>query len=186
MFATKLFETGILQFGLFVDQGMQKPYRIRLEILPAYPLLLSEIALEAVACLSYPKIDRLVSQVDCIPFAAILSHQTKISLVYSRGRGESPVHDLVGAYDVGHPACLVVNSITTDSEALVEACKNVGLNIHAVLCIIGTGSQLLDMPVKRILSMKQIIEELLEQSLIPASQAWAVQRYIAAQNPQSI
>ena len=167
MIAKQLLDTGILQFGLFVENGITYPYRLRLEMISAYPQLLQNVVYRGVQSLAGVKpFDRLVSHSDAIPLASSLSLQTGISLVYSRGRGEIPVHDLVGAYDVGHPACLVVNTLTPEIEAFLSDAKRVGLDIHTILEFVSIGRMIDGIDHRAIYTMKELIHELRQLNLI--------------------
>ncbi|MGJ3237876.1 MAG: hypothetical protein ACFE0Q_04145 [Anaerolineae bacterium] len=168
MIASQLLQTGIIQFGLFVKNGQELPYRLQLDMLPAYPELLQNVVYRGVQTLAgIPTFDRLVAHADAVPLASALSLNTGISLVYSRGRGETPVHDLVGAYDVGHPACLLVNSITPDMKQWLADAERVGLNIHTVIEVIATGHQLQQPAQTAIFTLTEIIHALHHDRHIP-------------------
>jgi hypothetical protein len=167
MIAKQLLETGILQFGLFVENGKEYPYRLRLEMLSAYPELLQNIAYRGVQSLAAVNpFDRLVAHADAIPLATAISLNTGISLVYSRGRGESSVFDLVGAYDVGHPACLVVNTITPDIKQFLSEAQRVGLDIHTILELVSLEETLEGLEQHSIYTMQALLHELLQLNLI--------------------
>lgn len=167
MIAKQLLDTGILQFGLFVEDGKEYPYRLRLEMLSAYPELLQNVLYRGVqALVGVPPFDRLVAHSEAIPLATALSLNTGVSLVYSRGRGELAVHDLVGAYDVGHPACLIVNTITPDVESFLADAKRVGLEIHTILEIVSTGKTIDGIECRAIYSINVLIHELQQLNLI--------------------
>lgn len=167
MIAKQLLDTGILQFGLFAEDGVTSPYRLRLEMLSAYPQLLQNVVYRGVQSLVEIKpFDRLVSHSDAIPLASALSLQTSVSLVYSRGRGEAPVHDLVGAYDVGHPACLIVNTLIPDIETFLADAKRVGLEIHTILEFVSVGQTIDNIDHRAIYTMNALIHELRQSNLI--------------------
>lgn len=175
MIAKQLLETGLLQFGLFQNSDTQSPYRLRLEMLPAYPELLQNIVYRGVQSLIGVKsFDRLIAHSDAIPIASALSLQTSTSLVYSRGKGELPVYDLVGAYDVGHPACLVVNSITPDIHPFLQNAEKVGLQIHTILEIVSLGQTIEGIDNRPIFTMQELIHELRQYNCIPDSMAQKV------------
>ncbi|MEO1286819.1 MAG: hypothetical protein AAFV93_03555 [Chloroflexota bacterium] len=165
MIAKQLLETGILQLGLF-GEG-QVPYRLRLEMLPAYPQLLQTIVYRGVQSLvgvSY--FDRLVAHTDAIPIATAISLQLGTSLVYSRGHSEAPVHDLVGAYDIGHPACLIVNTLPPDIHTFLTNAQKVGLEIHSILEIVSTGINIEGIDQYSIVTMTALVHELQQANLI--------------------
>ena len=167
MIARQLLETGILQFGLFVEKDTAYPYRLRLEMLSAYPQLLQTVAYRGVQTLAtMTPFDRLVSHADAIPLATALSLNTGISLVYSRGRGEIAVHDLVGAYDVGHPSCLLVNTLTPETQQFLIGAQRVGLEIHSVLELVATGETLEGIDQYSIYTIQALVHELRQLNLI--------------------
>jgi hypothetical protein len=132
-----LMENGLLQFGWFEPGGM--PFRLNLDMLPAYPDVLKEVISAA-----KPYADgmsRLICTMDTLPLGVGLSLETNISLVYSRDSTEAPFHDLVGAYDTDHPTLLLVNILdnTESTIKLILKARNVGLQIHHMLAFIDLG-----------------------------------------------
>lgn len=174
--ATPLFKSGMLQFGRFIDSdGSASPYRIRMEMLAAYPALLQQMTYRGVQSLASAKpFDRLVTLSDSIPIATALSLNTGISLVYSRGTREPLVHDLVGAYDVGHPACLIVNTADDTTSDFVQKARKVGLEIHTVLEVIAQGYTVQGISQHAILTMPALIHELRQNNGITQYMADAV------------
>jgi hypothetical protein len=174
MIAENLVQTGMLQFGYFVDGEEISPYLLRLEMLPAYPAVMQHILYLAVQALPAGHYDRLVAHCDAIPLGTALALQTGIPLVYSRGNGEGAAFDLVGAYDVGHPALLVVNSIQSEMSRLVAQCRGVGLEISAILELVSLGKMLEGIPTYSVTSLKALIHELRLNKAVPEKQAEAV------------
>src|SRR5690349_104106 len=111
---TLLMDAGLLQFGSFIEQGKETPFRANFEMMPSYPDVLSQVANELArliprgaeddAVTPENTIDHLLCTWDSLPLGVALSLRTNVPLVYSRGSSAEPVHDLVGAYDIGHPA----------------------------------------------------------------------------------
>jgi adenine/guanine phosphoribosyltransferase-like PRPP-binding protein len=91
MIAQQLLETGILQLGVFVENGKRCPYRLRLEMLPAYPKLFSTVIDTIINQLAEPSFDRLIAPADCVAIAGAIAQKAGISLVYSRNGLLSPV-----------------------------------------------------------------------------------------------
>jgi hypothetical protein len=174
MIATSLVETGMLQFGFFEGENKPLPYLLRLDMLPAYPQVMQQMIYLAVQAIPEMSFDRLVAQSDAIPLGTALALHTGIPLVYSRGKGESAAYDLVGAYDVGHPALLVVNSIEADMSRLIGQCRGVGLEIKAILELVSLGNAIEGFPNYSVTSLKALIHELLLEKAIPEKQAEAV------------
>lgn len=175
---TPLFNTGILQFGRFTDdKGTAQPYRLRLEMLAAYPSLLQQVAYRGVQQLAHlPSFDRFVTLSDSIPIATAISLNTGISLIYSRGTTQPLVHDLVGAYDVGHPTCLIVNSVDDTMKTFINASRKVGLEIHSVLEVVHQGHTLSGITQTPIMTMPAILHELRQYELITEHMVHAVNR----------
>lgn len=133
-FEQQLLDTGLIQFGRFHVKDHHVPFRCNFEMLPSYPELLDTLAHVVVsAFVTMPAIERLVCTADALPLGMAISLMTKIPLVYSRGLNTSAVHDLVGAYDVGHPTALITNLIDRDSDQDLALFKrraeSVGLHI---------------------------------------------------------
>lgn len=154
-----------------------KPYRLQLEMLPAYPPVLEEFSRLAAQQFTHESIDRIVTSNDVMAVGVLLSVETSIPLVYSRGRGESPVHDLIGAYDVGHPAVLLVGETIPETTALIQNCQRVGLEIKEVIVLIGEEAHIGDISVRPVLDFRQMLEELTAVGLLPKPQAKAILDY---------
>ncbi|MEL6151121.1 MAG: hypothetical protein AAFR56_15970, partial [Chloroflexota bacterium] len=75
---------------------------------------------------------------DTLPLATLISQIANIPLVYSRGRGEPAVDDLVGAYDINHPTLLLANTTTGDGALgqLQTDARRVGLLTTYALVLI--------------------------------------------------
>jgi hypothetical protein len=179
MIAHELLKTGILQFGLFMEEGQAVPYRLRLEMLSAYPQLMQQIIYRTIQALPKQPFDRLVSHSDCIPIASAISLNTGISLVYSRGHGEIPVHDFVGAYDVGHPACLIVNTWDESMAAFLADCRRVGLEIQSIVEIVGVGQEVEKVNMLPVYTMKAILHELRQSKAVPEKLLQTVENFLA-------
>lgn len=131
-----LIERDLIQFGHF---GVNAPIRFRLDLLPAYPDVLQAIAIELQLKLSQSMaVDRIVCTSDAIAPALATSLQSGIPLVYSLNTDRAPVHDLVGAYDVGHPAALVTLVLVdlVDLTGFIQRMKRVGLETQHVYSIV--------------------------------------------------
>lgn len=131
-----LLSHGLLEVGVFQKEALRQSFRLRLEMLPAYPGLMAACALQIADRLA--RVDRIVCPSDSVPLGVAVSLQTKIPLVYSRGRGEAPVQDWVGAYDVGHPAALVC-SIMPDKDTWAvwhKQLSSVGLEVVQVISVV--------------------------------------------------
>jgi hypothetical protein len=142
----RLYEYGILQVGYFRDRGNVQPIRIHAEMIPSYPDLLIDIGkliTERVANMS--AVDRLIALPDSISIATVVTVMTNIPLVYQQG------NDFIGAYDVGHPACLIANTINDASlESITKQGLRVGLELSHVIVLFGKSHQVNDLRVEAI------------------------------------
>lgn len=178
MIAEQMLETGILQLGSFMTNGTYMPYRLRFDMLAAYPDLLQTLVDETPEI--PPEIDRLLSASGCVPYASALSLKYDISLVYSRGSEDAAVYDLVGAYDVGHPTCLIVNTVSSQTVELIEKAAQGGLNVKSLLVLMKTtNSGMVDLPTVYVSDLADAIQTLKKTMLIPYQQAQTVLTYLA-------
>lgn len=179
-----LLETGLVQFGRFSNAFESTPFRFSLEMLPAYPDVARVLIARAKTLLSAVHVNRLLCTADALPFGVGLSLETDIPLVYSRGSKDAPVYDLVGAYDIGHPALMLTN-VLGDFEPvaqLMAGAQRVGLEIHTVLAIIDLGIATIphDTTLLALLRLPAIIEALSQSGQLPPAHARTVKQWIAA------
>lgn len=175
-------EAGLIQFGYFDGA----PIRISLELLPSYPDVLAHLAEEALQPIQAFQPERLVSTLGALPLTTLISHKTQLPVVYSLGTGESPVHDLVGAYDVGHPSILLdlewQGEIKT--TAFMQRAESVGLNIQGVITVLGIKPK----PMRAIraiplVNLHDFLDSIEQSNMIPRGQAAAVRQWISEQIP---
>jgi hypothetical protein len=128
---------------------------------------------------------RLVTTVDSLPFGVGLSLETGIPLVYSRGSGEAPSHDLVGAYDIGHPTLLLMNALdgTQNLQKFVANARSVGLQIHHLLTIlrVGEAPTFGDITVQSLLNLHDLVKSLVDAGRLPAGHRQAVLDWVSRQ-----
>lgn len=174
-------DTGLLQFGSFD----RIPFRWNFEYLPSYPNVLVEIA-ERLEPQLQPA-DHLVSAPSMLPFALALSLKTGIPLAYGIGDADNKP-TIVGAYDIGHPAILVMEVIE-DEQAVIEYVRyagRVGLDIVQVVTIIRVGRlERLDLPHTALLDMESVVLELYQRSHITAFQHETIRRWLINHHPDS-
>ncbi|MEL6269041.1 MAG: hypothetical protein AAFU54_21865 [Chloroflexota bacterium] len=143
-FEELLVEYGLVQFGRFADgDGEFVPFKLNLDWMVSYPDVLAAAALEVRRHFllferSIHEFERILCPLDTLPIATLVSTQTGIPLVYSRGTGESTVKDLVGAYDINHPTLLLANTTTGDGALgqLQTDARRVGLLTTYALVLI--------------------------------------------------
>src|SRR5690606_26879423 len=179
-----LLKTGLLQFGRFAVQSGWKPYRLNLHMLPSYPDVLGALIEEAVPAVG--EVDRLVAAADAIPFGVGLSLCTGIPLVYSRGTDEAPVYDLVGAYDIGHPALLAAGSLNSPElmSRLIGRAKQVGLEIEGVIAVVDEGLfQSSPVRIHALVKLPSVVEMLVKNDQLPAGQGQMVREWLNRHHP---
>lgn len=179
---TKLLEAGLLQFGRF--DGI--PFRLSLDLLPSYPDILQLVVQAGAPLVRGNSVDHLVCTVDSVPLGIALSISTDTPLVYSRGTEKPAVYDLVGAYDVGHPALLVCNVWSGDGYTLhlIEKAKKVGLEINTVLTLLDIRDEVVEgLNIHSLLRLGDVIETLQATGQLPQGQANAVLEWL--QHPPS-
>ena len=172
-----MLETGLIQFGWFDES--QVPFRLSFELLPSYPDVLDEVVNSAIPLVG--KVDHLLSAPSAVPFGVGLSLKLGLPLVYSRGLGEAPVYDLVGAYDIGHPALMIANSIVNNTEliSLAAQARQVGLEIDRVLVIMDEQVSYPDgLDVISLLNLKTVVSDLIENGMLPPGHGQAVFEWI--------
>lgn len=138
-FADLLVNTGLLQFGRFEQDGYPASVRLSFDLVAAYPEVLQQIVAVVRGVLTNRGSDRLLVPPSGIAMGGALSFSTGIPLIYSRGCGEEAVFDLVGAYNAGHRATLIVPIDLDITEAFLRAVTRVGIVIEGVVAVVGTG-----------------------------------------------
>jgi orotate phosphoribosyltransferase len=170
---TLLQENGLVQFGTFTNENGAAPVQFYLDLLGAYPQVLQTFAQHLAQHLEPP--DILLALPDAIPLGTALSLQTGRPLVYSRGKGEAPTHDFVGAYDVGHPTMLVC-SVALHPQTLlklIEDARKVGLHVRGVLSVVAVCT-LDNLPNYRLFPFSALVGQLVQQGELSKGQAAAI------------
>lgn len=179
-----LLETGLLQFGRFAQGADWRPYRLNLEMLPSYPDVLEQIIEWASS--KTGKVDHLVCLPSALPFGVGLSLRTSVPLVYSRGTQDAPVFDLVGAYDIGHPAALLANDLTQleDVERLWTEARCVGLDIRRVLVIVDEGQPVPEKyGLEALLLLPDMVRQLIATRRLPAGHGQSTLDWLNRRHP---
>jgi hypothetical protein len=168
-----LMETGLVQFGLFGEE--EALYKVHPQLLPSYPDVLTVFASQAKAYLP-ANIDRLLCLPDSLPFGVALSLETQIPLVYSLGTKAAGVHDLIGAYDVGHPACLLLNTWPDDAtvQGVIHKAEAVGLQIEAVMVLFSLNLLEFSHPVHVMVDVSMMLQSRAEEGVLPAQLAQTI------------
>jgi orotate phosphoribosyltransferase len=167
----ELIDCGVLQFGMFgADEA---PYLIQMGLLPSYPMFLREFA-QSMRDRIPNQTERLLCVASAYAPALALSLYRDIPLVYSLGTTGSGVADLIGAYDVGHPTCLIADMWRGEDALLpiIQKAEQVGLRIRSILCCFSIGQPEIktsSLSVQSWVDLADMVEVLIEnQSLSPA------------------
>ena len=133
-----LFDYGILQFGRFADENEIIPINISLGLLASYPKLLNDLA-GLVAKQVFPvEKYRLVSPLSSLVVALLVSQKINVPLVFERQVTKSAVSDFVGAYDIGHPTCVIWSTEWSKrQDHFMKRGISVGLHIERMIYIVG-------------------------------------------------
>jgi orotate phosphoribosyltransferase len=171
-----LLDAGLIQFGWFRRGDTTLPFSINLDMLASYPGILNQAAEAAQEITEAQEVTRLLCTVDAIPFGVAVSQRTGIPLVYSRGVGEAPVFDLVGAYDIGHPTLLLTNSVEWNESlfALVKGARQVGLEVHTMVVILEIHPGESDVAVIPLLRLADVVRDMDAEGQLPQNQVQVV------------
>jgi len=135
---------GILQLGRFQQpDGSFHPLSANFLMLPSYPALMRKTAQALVPMLHSTHADRLLTTRAAIPLGAVLAVESDIPLTYPYGEAKdyTIAYTIEGAYDVGHPTTLLIDVLTTPTEAmtLIKQARQVGLVVQQVIAVLALG-----------------------------------------------
>jgi len=181
-----LLNTGILQFGYFVKDTKVAPVRFCPEYLPAYPDLVAEVGKLVLLKFDSSGVDHLIATADSVPLGLVCSLQSGLSLVYSRGRGEAAVYDLVGSYNSGHKSTLLLNCIpdTATLEKFISNARSVGLETKSIVVLLEMRpvDQLAGISVQSVFRLVDMVHELITAGRLSEGQAQAVMKWIESES----
>lgn len=177
-----LLNTGILQFGRFVQFGKVVPVRFCPEYLPAYPELLTKVATTALSHIKHTETTHLLVNSSTIPLGVACCLQSKLSLVYSRGAQQPSVYDLVGAYNSGDKSILLTNSIDdlTKTVQLIAEANSVGLDVQQVTTFLEMRhiQELAAISITSVLRLVDLTSELVSEGALSEQQGQAVLNWV--------
>lgn len=178
--AKRLIDVGLIQFGWFQHNGATLPFSVNLDMLASYPAILDQAAREAQDVAETLGATRLLCTADAVPFGVAVSLRTGIPLVYSRGAGEAPVFDLIGAYDIGHLTLLLTNSLgwNESPSALVKGARRVGLEVHTLVTLLEVHPEASDFAVMPLLHLADVVRNMEAEGLLPRQHVQAVLDWI--------
>ncbi|MDX2160603.1 MAG: hypothetical protein SF162_04680 [bacterium] len=176
-----LLNAGLIQFGQFGSNGAPVPIQFRLDMLPSYPTLL-RLAADSLIPLLNPGASHLLCGFDSVGLGTAVSLSTGHPLVYQAHSGGEI--DLIGAYDIGHPATLITHVLArhTPIHPLIAHARRVGLDIRQVVTLIDAGHDSLSVPdlqVDGVLHLAAMIDQWVSNGELPAGQAAAVKAWMA-------
>lgn len=174
--ADQLFTCGLIQFGRFQQTNSVALMRMQLEFAASYPQFLNDLADEMLSLLDIRRFERLVSTIDAVPLASLLSVKTGVPLIYSRGSGNFTSADLIGAFYVGHPACLVLLDDQAAQPHMALWINNAlaaGLQIEHVVGVIGEPEKSA-VTANYLFTPRDLVLSLLDQRLLPQQVAQSV------------
>lgn len=165
-----LAQAGLIQFGLFVDGDHQRPVQFKFEMLASYPDVLRDLAAQLAPLMG--EADRLLCASDASALGVALALHTGVPLVMSRvGVGDSI--DLIGAYDIGHPAVYLTNVVDKSplSMRVIAHAERVGLQVHQHIGITTLDD---DVPNTSLMTIAALLDALVAAGDVPPGQAAAV------------
>ena len=117
-----------------------------------------------------------------MPIGLVCSIQANLSLVYSRGRGEAAVYDLVGSYNSGHKCALLLNGINDIStiEKFIANSRSVGLEVQIIVVLLEIRSldELAGIPIRSIFRLAEVVQELVAVGRLSLGQSQAVMNWL--------
>ncbi|MFN8377150.1 MAG: hypothetical protein U0452_00625 [Anaerolineae bacterium] len=167
-----LFDAGLLQFGRFLTRDGVRPFQHHMNMLASYPNLLRRVAHGLAG--QGAEVDRLLCNQDCIPLSVAMSLETGVPLVVGRGGVGDGARDFVGAYDIGHPAALVVHGQGDVNALLVQHAGRFGLDVRWVLAVLDDEPKVIEVPTHALLDLGNVVDVLIEEGRIPGPLGAAV------------
>jgi hypothetical protein len=143
--------------------------------------LLHELAQFAAERVAEQKPSRLLCLADALPIGLAVSLYMQIPLVYSATKHGAPATTLIGAYDIGHSAVLLMNTSASLPEALKlqQVAEQVGISVVQKLAILDLGNH---QDVQSLLHLPDLVAELAHDGAIPHGQAQAVLHWVMKQS----
>ncbi|MGB1286815.1 MAG: hypothetical protein ACPG7F_09805, partial [Aggregatilineales bacterium] len=170
-----IYHNGLFQTGLF--RPGNRLFNFRLDMLAAYPKVLHHTINALIENYIFDEYERLVCTASATPLATGIALKTEIPLVYSSGQSESARYDLIGAYDVGHPTCLIVNTLENhdDLQIFINKARGVGLDIRTIISVVALESPAIDnVEVFALYTLENFVDHLQKRSLLSDRQMQAI------------
>ncbi|HYO88556.1 MAG TPA: hypothetical protein VER79_07895 [Candidatus Limnocylindrales bacterium] len=173
-----LYDVGLLQYGLFDHAGGVRPFQHQLAMLASYPDLLREAARGISGCVH--GVDRLLCREDSVPLAVALALEAGLPLVIARGNGSAGPSDLVGAFDIGHPAALVALTLDDVSPVLLGNAHSFGLEVQFACALLEIRPLSPSIPAQALMCLPDVTARLVADKHLPAGLGRAVTAWLAA------
>jgi uridine monophosphate synthetase len=185
-----LFHAGCVKFGQFtLASGKQSPIYVDLRRVVSFSALLQQVY-EAYRTQLQGLAFELIAGVPlgALPASAILAHQMKVPLIYPRKevKQHGTAQQIEGAYQSGQTAVMIEDVITSGGSILsaAEQLRAGGLVINDAVVLIDRqqgGKEALaahELTVHSVLTIQEILQSLLAQSLIDSETFTAVETYL--------
>jgi uridine monophosphate synthetase len=188
----QLFEIGAIRFGDFtLKSGLKSPFYLDLRLSVSYPKLLVQIAEAMHETMRKMRFERICAvPYAALPFATAISIQHNLPMLFLRK--EKKEHGtgriLEGVYQKKMRCCLVEDVITS-GQSLKEAAialQGEQLLVEDAVVLVdreqGGVRALADngLSVRAVLSISEILQELLAEKKIPSETALNVRRFVDA------
>lgn len=167
-----LFEAGLIQFGRFVHGEQSTPFQHHLPMLASYPVLLKALAEQLAALVR--GVDRLICTTECLPLGVAVSLQTQVPLVIAVGDGRDGARDFIGAYDIGHPAAMLLHALDEAPLMLLEHARRVGLELDRACAVLELRPTESPIPGRALIQVDELVARLVDEKQLPAGQGRAV------------
>jgi len=181
--ATRLIESGIIQFGWFRTGNQLSPVRFSTEYLPAYPYLMNAILAELKKRLNFKQYDRILTTQDALPLAIGLALEYEISVVYNQPNGKGVAFEFIGAYTSGQSAILLTCA-PLNSEIishLISQANSAGLVVNRMIGVISAGKTQtiqLSQPNEYLIRLEDCANELVYENQVPERQINSVLQWL--------
>lgn len=166
-----LFGAGLFQLGTFTHER-QKHVKLRLELLSSYPHLLRSIAGLIQQRLA-ANISRLVCTSEAVGLGTAVSLMSDIPLVCHTGKFDAPNRNFVGAYDIEHPAALLMlNTGRYSQDVLAQIYRDagsVGLQIIQNICVIDDVPSTIQQNSTSLIRLADAVQLMSDEGLIPSA-----------------
>jgi hypothetical protein len=173
---SQLYQTGILQFGLFMVDGKYQPYQLDLGLIPSYPHVLRLLAKTISGMVSSEAApnQRILCDILSVPAAVLVGQELQIPVVFERAATGSASHDLAGAYDIGHPTSAIVAMPGEKASTLIQRGRTVGLDVQQTVFIFSETSHL-----DAVVNLENFCVALADAGSITAQQALTITSWLA-------